>query len=212
MNADYFAKPDACDASVDLYTYGFLAIVIIRVLIFLEIARLWRKARRSESIKRKARGVATGFLGHRRFPIVPSLHFLSVVFLILMYVLTLKNVVSGPRGTTHVLMILWVTPFCIIEGFALRKLVRLGKRIIPWQGSMQSGEDIGKFDSWLRFLAILMVILFFLCWLGVIIGCFVHPLVFHRISLGSLLVHQILFFSSLVYQVSSVSCRKRCRA
>lgn len=199
--ADYYAGYDTCDGDVNALIGTMSVIVAIRFLIFLEIVRLWRKARRSDVKRQRALGFSTLTI-KRRLPIVPTLHFLSCMILSALFALVFTNTITARNGTTHLLLIVWVTPFFSIEALALRKLVHLGRRIIPWNGSMH-GEDVSRFDARLRRLMVGMVALFFLTWASMIVGCFISPLTFDRLSLASLLVNQMFFFSSLVYQVSS---------
>ena len=176
-----------------------IVVILLRFGIFLQFARLWRRARRLEKVNHVAKGL-TSYGQKRRLPIIPSLHLLSVVILLLFFLLASTDKISASNGTSHLLMIAWVTPFCIIEGFSLRRIIFLGKKIIPWQGTIK-GDHLGRFDYLLKALVVVMILLFILSWIFGLLGYFVQPFTFNQISLYCVFFHQVVYFFSLTYQV-----------
>jgi len=170
------------------------------VAIFIQITRLWRKYRLIEIKKRKLRGLPAS---KRRFPIIPVFHLISCVVISVFFVLSITDSITAGAGTSYLVMIGWVTPFCIIEGIALRKMVSLGRRLIPWNGAMLS-ENISGFDRRLSILWVIIAILFSFTWIFGVIGCFVATTVSDRLSLFCLLFAQLVYFISLIYQVKNV--------
>jgi hypothetical protein len=163
------------------------------------ITIIWIRMRMAERRRLKNRGVARA-TQRRRLPIIPFLHFTSAMILSIFLALVVTNRINARSGKSHLLMILWVTPYNMIELFALRKIVSLGNKLIPWNAPMQI-DDMSRFDFTLKTLLRIVVSLFLLSWIFAIVGCAVEPLTYDKISLWSLFGEQFFYFTSLVYQV-----------
>ena len=128
---------------------------------------------------------------------------MSAMCQVLFFALIFTNSVDAPSGTSHLVTLVWAVQFCFTQLSAFNRTVSLGRKVIPWAGTMQTSFGIDRMDFILKILLSFMVFFTVSSVIFATIGCFVKTEVLDQTSIICILINQAIFTVCFIYQVST---------
>jgi len=157
----------ACSISLNEYDIAISVVLVIRFVTAVLSWHDWfeKKRRYAGSVKKGGGNMRERRRWEHRFPIVPSTAILLLICWILVFVLVRFNLSNGKNGLT---MFFWTLAFNFFAVYSLlfqKKIVRLGKRVIPLSqtklealGASSNVDELQSFDLILRIIFLVELI------------------------------------------------------
>lgn len=210
------ATSSKCEAKVSVWLGLIITSAVLRVAtVGLVWYAWWLQQVRVKASKDRGETAKAG-----RFPLVPFFSTLDTLMMILLMVLLSTNSVSTEKGTSLLVFVIWMSCVVVIQMSSLLKMVHLGIRIFRFDlgqtatSTSSSGQQharstafstlassLSTFDSILKTLILLMLVIWTLCIIASII-CATTGLdfVWSRVAIASMGLEQTMYYCATNYQ------------